>query len=161
MVGNMVIIIDTREKSYGHLLPWFRKNNIQLKRKSLEFGDYAILGMEHKIVIERKNSLDELALNFTQKRQQFKNEMMRANAAGAKIILLIENCVQDDIKNHKYRSKFHPNAFLGSLNSWHQKYNLDVYFCENIKFTAKIIYNILLNYKIKELEEKAYDKIKN
>jgi hypothetical protein len=71
---------------------------------------------------------------------------MKANASGAKIILLIENSTPDMIKNHKYRSKFHPNAFIGSLNSWHYKYNLDVYFIENIIYTYKFIYNTFLKY---------------
>jgi ERCC4-type nuclease len=144
----MIILIDTREKQYGHLLPWFRKNNIQLRRKTLQFGDYTLLGMEHKIVIERKNNLDELAKNLTKKRQQFKNELMRANAAGAKLILLIENAIQLDIKKHNYRSEFHPNAFIGTLNSWHVKYNIDVYFCPNIKFTGKIMLKLLNDWRI-------------
>jgi DNA excision repair protein ERCC-4 len=150
----MIVIIDTREKQYGHLLPYFRKNNIQLRRKLLLFGDYTLLGLENKIVIERKSSLDELALNLTKRRQQFKNELMRANAAGAKLVLLIENATQKDIENHNYKSLFRPNAFIGTLNSWHIKYNIDVYFCPNIKFTAKIILKLINDWRVNNDKEK-------
>lgn len=141
----MILLVDSREKENSHILNYMAVNKISVKEKQpLKFGDYSFIkdnvDYRNQIVIERKNSLDELSLNLTSgkkdnpvnRRERFKNEFKRAKEAGSKIILLIENATQEDILNHNYRSKLHPNAFIGSLNSWHKKGYIDnIFFCEN------------------------------
>jgi len=141
----MIILIDSREKENSHILNYMAVNKISVKRKqTLKFGDYSFIDhntdYRNLIVIERKNSLDELALNLTSgkkdnpvnRRERFKNEFKRAKEAGAKMVLLIENATQEDIKEHNYRSKLHPNAFIGSLNSWYNKGYIDnIFFCQD------------------------------
>lgn len=141
----MILLVDSREKENSHILNYMAVNEISVKENQpLKFGDYSFIkdnvDYRNKIVIERKNSLDELSLNLTSgkkdnqvnRRERFKNEFKRAKESGAKIILLIENATQKDILNHNYRSKLHPNAFMGSLNSWHSKGYIDnIFFCES------------------------------
>ena len=71
----MVILIDTREKVNDHILNYFNKKNIAYRQQALEFGDYSFmlpkvdgllcneLYFHKEIVIERKNSLEELSGN--------------------------------------------------------------------------------------------------
>ena len=157
----MIILIDSREKENSHILNYMAVNKISVKRKqTLKFGDYSFIDhntdYRNLIVIERKNSLDELSLNLTSgkkdhpinRRERFKNEFKRAKEVGAKVVLLIENATQEDIKEHRYRSRLHPNAFLGSLNSWHNKGYIDnIFFCKNKNDVGwamlKIFYNFL------------------
>lgn len=141
----MILLVDSREKENSHILNYMAVNKISVKEKQpLKFGDYSFIkdniDYRNQIVIERKNSLDELSLNLTSgkkdnlvnRRERFKNEFKRAKEAGSKIILLIENATQEDILNHNYRSKLHPNAFIGSLNSWYNKGYIDnIFFCES------------------------------
>ena len=151
------VIIDTREQQIGHIVSQFKKMNIQMIRKKLDFGDYSFLingySFENEFVIERKYSLNELATNFTKERDRFKREMIRSYEAKATIILFIENASQNDIEEHNYRSRFHPKAFIGSLNSWHKKYNMDVYFCKEVKYSALAILKLFRNYQEKKIKE--------
>ena len=66
------VIVDTREKQ-----PWDLVGGKVLGaiHKKLDTGDYSIEGLEDKIAIDRKASVNELAGNINQKR--FKDELMR------------------------------------------------------------------------------------
>lgn len=159
----MILLVDSREKENSHILNYMAVNKISVKEKQpLKFGDYSFIkdniDYRNQIVIERKNSLDELSLNLTSgkkdnpinRRERFKNEFKRAKEAGSKIVLLIENATQEDILNHNYRSKLHPNAFIGSLNSWYNKGYIDnIFFCESKNDTGlamlKIFHHFLKN----------------
>ena len=66
--------------------------------------------LEHDVVIEKKNGLDEIAGNFTVDRQRFEDEFIRAKAEGLKVFLIIENASWSDILLHNYRSKLTPKA---------------------------------------------------
>jgi hypothetical protein len=160
----MIILIDSREKENSHILNYMAVNKISVKRKqALKFGDYSFIDhntdYRNLITIERKNSLDELALNLTSgkkdnpinRRERFKNEFKRAKEAGAKMVLLIENATQENILNHNYRSKLHPNAFIGSLNSWYNKGYIDnIFFCQDKNDAGWAMLKIFHNF-LKEL----------
>lgn len=91
----MKILVDSREQRNGHILQVFSEKEIQFKVKGLKFGDYSFevdgRTYENEIILEKKNSLSELAGSFTSGRRRFKAEFERAKASGAKIILLIED----------------------------------------------------------------------
>jgi len=128
----MTIIVDTREQKNAHLLKVFKKNNIEIIERKLDVGDYSFeiegQSYEKELVIERKANLNELASNFTSGRDRFNREFERSINNNTKVILLVEKATMDDIKRHNYRSKFHPNAFIASLQSWSQKFGLIVVF---------------------------------
>jgi len=155
---NFVMLCDTREQENKHILNYLIKNNINYKEKKLDFGDYSFelegLSLEEMIVIERKNSIDELCLNFTKERERFKREILRAYEKKAYFILLIENGNLNDIKNHRYRSRMHPNALIGSLNSWKKKYNIYTGFCGKNN-TGKVMYNFFKRYVEKIIKNES------
>lgn len=77
------IIVDTREQA-----PWdftfFGFTNISQKLKA---GDYSIQGLEHKVLIERKATSGELAINLGKKSKQFKKELEIMSKVEHKYIL--------------------------------------------------------------------------
>lgn len=131
--------VDTREKVNEHIVNKFIENNIDYKLEKLNIGDYAIVdvnGYMPKIVIERKASLDELLQNlidrnsFDEESQcnRFHRELIKAEALGMRVILLIENSNwYSDILKHNYRSKVKPAAAKGLIVSLQAKYpNLSI-----------------------------------
>ena len=83
----MVVLIDTREKKNDHITEYFDKHKIAYERRALSCGDYSFyikanqelaiprdLYFDNQIYVERKASLDELAINFTKERKRFEEE---------------------------------------------------------------------------------------
>jgi ERCC4-type nuclease len=137
-MSDLVIIIDTREKMITHITYQLKKKHIKYIRQKLNFGDYSFIfnnkTYAEKVVIERKSSLDELAINLTKGRERFKREFIRASDKNAAVFLLIENAKKEDIEKHNYRSRMHSNALMGSLRSWHNKYGIRIFFCQRRNF---------------------------
>ena len=143
---RLTIIADSREQVNGHVTGYFDKRKVAYTTRKLDTGDYsAMIGdmtLEHDVVIEKKNGLDEIAGNFTVDRQRFENEFTRAKADGLKVFLLIENASWSDILLHNYRSKLTPKSLIASLFSWQVRFNITIIFCKPSE-TGQIIYGIL------------------
>ena len=43
LVSSIVILIDTREQQFSHIVDYFDKKKIPYKKKALEFGDYSFI----------------------------------------------------------------------------------------------------------------------
>lgn len=138
------IIADTREQYTARAAERFKAFGCPMTRATLAYGDYAAsvtlpdgseaLDISETIkapcVIERKMSLDELAMCFTRGRDRFRREFERAGEAGAKVWLLVENASWEAILRHRYRSRFSPEAYMASLTAWAVRYDLGVVFCK-------------------------------
>ena len=134
---TMCILVDTREKKNLHITDGLQGLNCPYKSHKLDYGDYSCewldgAGIAHSFAdracIERKASLDEIALNFTSGRERFRREFGRAAENQSKIYLMIEKGSYKDIINHKYRSQYQPNSFLATLWSWQEEFNMSVNF---------------------------------
>lgn len=150
-MNTMKILIDTREKKNSHIAAALEGRKCPFKPHKLNYGDYTCeydtdtnkcISFENKVVIERKANLDELAGNITKGRDRFEREFLRAKADNAKVYLMIESGSYEDIKNHCYRSMLPPNAYLNTLFSWQEKYNITITFTTK-KFAADYIYGTL------------------
>ena len=88
----MVLLEDTRQQSHKHDLKhkWFSENGIIVERCRLYCGDYAI-PTDQSICIDTKQNLIEVVSNVTQDHERFRNELMRAQNAGIKLIFLVEH----------------------------------------------------------------------
>ena len=87
-----MIIVDSREKPQAirGILAYFNRNGIEYEIRGMETGDYMQDGHPERI-IDRKQSLDELARNLLSKdRARFYREVRRAHAAGTQLIILCE-----------------------------------------------------------------------
>ncbi len=162
------IIIDNREQDTPKAIERYKSFGAPYERATLNYGDYCGQitvnfsdicdtgkTISAKCVIERKMSLDELAMCFTRQRDRFRREMERATQNGATVYLLIENGSYEAILNHRYRSKFNPSAFLASLMAWTVRYNLRPIFCK-AESSGKIIREILYRDIKERLERGEY-----
>lgn len=152
IIKDMVIVIDTRENKNGHIIKFFEENGIEYEYKKLDFGDYTFrlktrsdLNLDNLIVIERKNSLDEIAVNFTKNRDRFIREFERGNN---KLHILVENGRWSNIFNSSYRSEILYKSFMASILTWYFRYNCPFWFVE-VDNCGEFVYN-LLKYSLLE-----------
>lgn len=160
------VLVDNREQRTPKAEERYQSFGVPYERATLSYGDYAaqitVNGsniadtsktVSVKTVIERKMSLDELAMCFTRGRDRFRREMERATQMDATVYLLIEGGSYEAIINHRYRSKFNPSAFLASLMAWAVRYNLRVIFCK--AGTSGVLIKEILYRDIKERLERG------
>jgi len=156
LLKSMVLIVDKREQANAHIVEGFKSIKVEVVNKSLNYGDYSFilprnpelgitkdLYFNSHIVIERKNSLDELSQNLAQKRTQFENEFLRSN--DCKTILMIENGSYKDVLEQNYQTKLSPASFFSSLMTFQNRYNVTITFIEK-EFAYKYIYSTFYYY---------------
>lgn len=163
ILRNIIILVDSREKVNSHLLEYWDKHKIKYEIMSLPAGDYSFaldaipeLDLPYKqffyndIILERKNSLEELSGCFAQTRERFNDEWSRCYAK--RKYLLIENGTYDDLLNGNYNTKYNSRSFLGSLHSFNAKYGLEIVFMPNKNLSPVFIlatFQYYLRYLIK------------
>lgn len=88
----MTIQIDTREhkNEAARIERQFDAMGVEHFRSKLYCGDYQSLD-NGRLVIDRKKDLLELCGNVTQQHERFRRELIRANDAGIRIIVLCEH----------------------------------------------------------------------
>jgi predicted SnoaL-like aldol condensation-catalyzing enzyme len=97
----MKILCDSREHKgkNNHVLQYFRDNKIEFEEGiAFSVGDYREAD-NPKLVIDRKQSLNEVYSNLIQSHERFKRECLRAIEQGVVLIILIEEekckCLDD------------------------------------------------------------------
>jgi ERCC4-type nuclease len=166
LLSNMVILHAGNEQCNQHILDYFDKNNIPHEKRALKTGDYSFkikacteLGFPidtyfvDDLIIERKNSVKELAGNFAnnQKDDRFMKELNRFQNVD-NVYLIIENDRLDDIMDHTYDTDYNELSFLRTLLTWQKRSNFYLNFVnkENMgKFIYEICKNCLDNYILK------------
>lgn len=140
-----MIICDSREKKNAHILRYFERNGIDYIIRKMDVADYQIEG-KNKLVIDRKQNLDELATNLTnpQDKGRFWREVRRAHASGIKMIVLCEHGKGiksiPDVVN--WDSKYSPvtgRILQEKIYQCHISYGVEFLFCEKSETAAKII----------------------
>ena len=162
------VIVDTREQDTPRARVRYQGFGVPFEKATLRFGDYCgqVTLPEGKLydtsatvqadcVVERKMSLDELAMCFTRERSRFKREFERAHDNGSRIYLLVENASWEAILEHRYRSRFRPEAFIASLLAWTVRYEMVPVFCR-ADTSGRVIREILYREMKAKLEGGAY-----
>jgi hypothetical protein len=134
MINKFKVLIDTREQ-----IPFkFPENDFCSGSvvQGLKEGDYTIKGAEEELVVERKASTSELALNFTQPR--FFRELERLQKYPHKFIIcefpfthifdFPKNSGIPQSKWHKIRIT--PAFLLKNINEISLNYNVPFIFCD-------------------------------
>ena len=164
------ILVDTREQPTKQSQKRYDSFEVQYKRVTLSYGDYAynailpngkpiydVSTTIHPIcVVERKMNLDELAGCYTSSRQRFQKEFERAKEHHCRIYLICENANWENLMNGKYRSRFHQNAFTASAVTWMVRYNMNIIFCKE-ETSGKLIKEILYRDLKERLEGGEFD----
>lgn len=152
----MIIEIDTREKprAIEKIVDYFQRENIKYIRTKLYVGDYRV--MERPLrVVDRKQSIEELAKNCTSDHRRFLAELERCRDIGAELILLVEqneytdrgrrvkvNEISDLMLWSSPHTTIRGEQVFRVLASWTARYPLTVEFCEK-RNTGKRIMEIL------------------
>lgn len=164
----MQIQCDTREhaQEWERIKSQFDKLGVKYFRSKLFVGDYMSLD-NPRLVIDRKKDLEELCGNITAQHERFRNELVRAQEQGIKVVILCEHgkgikCLEDIYfwtnprkQSYKWIMKDgHPCRVSSSrkpvqgvqlyrsLRTISERYNVDFYFCEK-KETGKRIVELL------------------
>lgn len=145
----MVILIDTREKVNNHITQYFDKAKIPYKTKALDYGDYSFyipknenlsiprdLYFDHKTVIERKGSLEELSGNLTKERDRLEKELSLSPKTK---VLLIENANYSDVVTGNYNTQYNNKSYWASIHSMWHKYNTPFIFIPDNTYTGFFI----------------------
>ena len=162
----MQIQVDTREKAKAiqKILQEFNRQNITQIFSKLYVGDYMNYD-NPRLVIDRKQNLAELCGNVCQQHKRFRDELLRAQENGIKLIILCEHGGQiktlEDV--HKWQNprrkqriynttvgrwiEYETNAMTGEklqkvLTTMQEKYGCEFLFC-NKEDTGKRIIEIL------------------
>ena len=157
------MLVDNREKRNEHIIHYFDSKNLPYQSEKMETADYTFvlpnypeLGLDRFVLIERKNSLDEIASNFTKERERFIKEFERIK--DEKIHLIIEGATFKKLLGHSYRSQFLPKSFLASLLTWNIRYKCNVWFSGKEEIGHLIYclfyYEIMEKLKTLDIEEK-------
>ncbi len=156
LINHIVILHTGNEQVNNHIIDYFDKNKIKHKKKALKTGDYSFyieacpdLGFVRdtyfvdQLVIERKNSVDELATNFIEHDERFFKELNRFINIDYCYILIEDDRI-DDIIEHNYRSKYDEKAYLRRLLSVQKVSNFYLNFVKKENM-GKMIYEICLS----------------
>lgn len=168
------IVVDHREKK-PYDFPSISDEFIETGE--LNVGDYSIKGFEDTYAVERK-TLDDLATSLGSDRLRFENEIRRANGfanrndddnpiPGTKpdrpldeFIVVIEGSESDvypySDSGHcpNYYSRIVPNAVIGTVEQWPDKYrSLEFRWCGSRQEAMKETLMLLDKWYIKYLNE--------
>lgn len=146
----MTIQIDTREKEKAiqAILSTFDRKNVEYFKSKLFVGDYMNLD-NPRLVVDRKQNLQEICNNVTQDRARFIRELKRAKQYGIRIVFLIEHGENvrklDDVRNWTNpRLKTSPKAVSGvrlhkTLKIISDTFDTDFLFCSKAETGREII----------------------
>lgn len=122
----MTIFEDTRNPISKHknIHDYCDKNGIKIERTKLFVGDYT-LPTNQKICIDTKQDLQEVYGNVIQAHVRFKAEILRAQAAGIKLVILVE---QEGVKS------------LSDVQHWKNPRLLNWYKIHNAQKAGKMLH---------------------
>lgn len=101
-----MIIVDTREQKYAHVLAVFEALGESYTRHKLDVGDYMIEDRPNRSV-DRKQNIDEVAMNICTSSHRFWREVRRAKETGMELIVLVEDPVIRSFEQiRQWKSKY-------------------------------------------------------
>ena len=89
----MIILEDSRQQEHKHdtKLKYFAEHDVEVRRTKLYIGDYT-LPTNQSICVDTKFCIAELISDICGKQhERFRNELLRAQESGIKLIVLVEN----------------------------------------------------------------------
>lgn len=145
----MIILEDTRNKpdKNVHIRLQLEKLGYKVERTKLYCGDYT-LPTNQKICIDTKKDLQEVCGNLAQQHERFQAECIRAQEAGIKLIILVQepNVTQlADVPGwYNWRLKKNPKALNGLklfkiMHTMTEKYGVEWQFCKKSDCGKRIV----------------------
>ena len=146
----MQIQIDSREKAKAikKILAEFEKQSVMYYVSKLYIGDYMSLD-NPRLIVDRKQNLSELYSNMCHDRKRFTAELIKAQQARIKLVILIEHGGKihslADVKEwNNPRLEENPYAWDGlrmytEIKRYEKLYGVEFQFCDKAQTGAKII----------------------
>jgi ERCC4-type nuclease len=151
------VIKDTREK-LGYKFSEYENCKGTIAQK-LDTGDYTIEGLENKICIERKASIEELAGNLGSNKDRFVREIERMTKYEHRYIIL-EFSIEDLLNypdnsrmpdEKKAVSRVAGKYMLKCLMEFQVNYGVHVIFCGNKNYAFYFVASLLKRFSEKYL----------
>jgi len=149
----MTIWVDSREKprAITKILDEFDRQNVKWFVSKLPVADY--MSMDNpRLVIDRKQNLNEICNNVVQEHKRFATELSKAKEMGIHVVVLVEHgkniaCLNDVINWQNPRLKQSPMAvsgerlfrILSTMQNNHDKYDVEFRFCSKAETGKRII----------------------
>ncbi len=149
----MVIQVDSREKAHAitKILETFDREGVKWFVSKLPVGDYMSLD-NPRLVIDRKQNLNEICNNVVQDHKRFAAELERAKKYGIHVIVLVEHGknireLTDVINWQNPRLKQSPMAvsgerlfkILSAMQNNKERYDVEFLFCDKSETGKRII----------------------
>jgi hypothetical protein len=154
----MVLIEDTRQQPGKHknIAAYCKQNGIEIVRTKLLTGDYMLAGAEFggikgDIAADSKMNVGELASCVFQDHERFRDEMIRAQDCGIKLIILTEEVLPGGLlenwrspmgKDGLPRHKFDPVKLKKAMLTMQEKYGCIFRFCDG-RSTGRVLIEYL------------------
>lgn len=147
---TMTIQIDSREKARAieKIVAHFDREGVRHFVSKLPVGDYMSLD-NPRLVIDRKQNLQELVGNVCQQHRRFVAELQRAQDYGIRLILLCEHggkirTLEDVVRWENPRLRVSPLAMSGPrlykvLSTICMKYGVEIHFCDKRSTGRRIV----------------------
>jgi len=125
----MIIITDTREKPNKRFtFESYADDGIRVIFSKLDIGDYSLQGKENIVCVEKKESIEEIIRNLTDKddSDRFARELEKMK--GIKNSYIVTCFSFDDLLMGTKHSKITPNYIISLLLEIQSKYNVKIMF---------------------------------
>ena len=132
----LVIVIDTAEQR-----PWRFLPGVPTVSQKLKTADYAPLGFEDQVVVERK-SLDDLVMCMTADRRRFEDVLRRMSEMRPGPCCVIVEATIDEVARHQYASELLPESLRGIVYGWMRDYPRVQWFFAGTE-AARVCYDYL------------------
>lgn len=157
----MTIQVDSREKAHAitRILEHFHASGVKYYISKLYIGDYMNLD-NPRVIVDRKQNLDELCGNVCRQHERFRAELIRAQENGIRLIILCEHGhgikSLDDVlfwRNPRARTKklingrwvwteqkvMHGDTLYKILCTMQRKYGVSFLFCDKGETGRRIV----------------------
>lgn len=140
-----MIIIDSREKQFGHIEDYFKAHFIPFHIAKLETGDY--LNTDNpSVLVDRKANLEEINSNLSwgkSNRSRFARECQRAFKEHKRFVVLIEGTsyrTVEEIKAWQSRFSSHNGKWLANeMFRLTMAYGVEWQFCRKNETPKRIL----------------------
>lgn len=155
------VLVDTREKKFWDFT---FLDDINIKKQKLDYGDYTTENLKDILVIERKSSTSELAVNVTDSydKVRFNKELsiMQQKFQHRYVICeFSEKLIYQFPKNSGLPKKVMASiSFTGMqlrkiISKVQEKYDIPFIFCENREEAEMVAYNIISSLEKKHARD--------
>lgn len=145
---KITLIEDTRQQHGKHDLKakYFAENDIAVIRTKLYVGDYARLDNQ-LLTVDSKKDVSEIAANICgPQHERFRNECLRAQEYGIKLVVLIEEEVPDLAewksprkKNGQPYTHVSGATLKKAMQTMTEKYGVEFRFCQKAEAGQRIV----------------------